>query len=236
MQLGHKRSNPWLSIFRFIQSRVTSVRSWYLTSLVNLSFCGFDHSFRFRNPFSATISCLLCFLISEQLFLRWNIPHDRRWSFETVCYKTDLFSIQFRQMMCRYLGSSLCIYKIAYDQKKYNMESCINVQWRYGTSGRNWWRYIKIYWRKGSDFGMINSLGFWLMTICKYNGRFKKEAWICRCYHRWYRLVFFKYWTNIMVQSVWIKSKPLSANQPQPRSMDSVRAVSSEWPADNCSL
>ena len=35
----HKRNDPWLPFFRSSQPRVISLHSYYLTSLVNLSFC-----------------------------------------------------------------------------------------------------------------------------------------------------------------------------------------------------
>ena len=45
---GTKRNNPWRLSWPLWSSRVISVLSYYLTSLVNLSFCGFGISFSDR--------------------------------------------------------------------------------------------------------------------------------------------------------------------------------------------
>ena len=58
-----QRNNPWLLVFQRLQPRVTSVHSYYLTSLVNLSFYSLT-----RLP----LNCDTSEYINYSFFLIWN--------------------------------------------------------------------------------------------------------------------------------------------------------------------
>ena len=82
-----KRNDPWPCSFKH-QPRVISVLSYYLTSLVNLSFCRFDPASR-SAQFSNCVYC--CILFGEMaLCLEWLL--SLRWSFGSSLRQADSFA------------------------------------------------------------------------------------------------------------------------------------------------
>ena len=109
---------------RTLQPRVISVHSWYLTSLVNLSFCSFGLPSLLSESvprYSPHFQCYETYFHSSR-----NIPLGRRRHFAQVKWHLPKSSGNSLGIFgSPFVAVSPCVYKIAQLLRKINMETCM---------------------------------------------------------------------------------------------------------------